>query len=171
MDAKDSKPNPDPSLLTTEQLLRELSSLKATIDAGMDGLRAFTDERFRGISVQISERDATVQKDAQNVKAAVDAAFAAQKEAVSEQNKSNALSILKSETGFEKRIDGIGILISAMQKGLDDKIDDLKTRLTAMESHGKGMGDSGGIVIAVVGILIGIGGLVVAFMMRAAPHV
>ena len=46
------------------------------------------------------------------IEVAVDAALQAAKEAVGEQNKSNALAIAKSEATFTKQIDQIGVLIS-----------------------------------------------------------
>jgi hypothetical protein len=86
----------------------------------------------------------------------VDAALQAAKEAVGEQNKSNALAIAKSEATFTKQIDQIGVLISTLQKGLDEKIDDLRARQTVSESRKAGAGDLWGIIVGVVGIVIAI---------------
>ena len=46
-----------------------------------------------------------------------------------EQNKSNAMAIAKSEATFTKQIDQIGVLITTLQKGLDEKIDDVRFAL------------------------------------------
>ncbi len=183
-------PNPDPTVLTTQQLLREISTsrevletlligVKETLEtriAGMDKaivlLQATTDkfpsyvsgavnqlqelheEKFHSISVQFSERDTRTEQTSRDSKVAVDAALQAAKEAVGEQNKSNALAIAKSEATFTKQIDQIGVLISTMQKGIDDKIDDIKSRLQGIEAHKKGSGDAWAVGMAVFGGLV-----------------
>jgi len=152
---------PDPTALTTQQLLRENFWLRELLETRIDGmdkalqlLQAFADrtpttndvqhevdalrevvfQRLEGIRTQIAERDTTTEKASKDVKSAVDAAFAAAKEAVSEQNKSNALSISKSEAGVTKQIDSIIELIRTTAKGVDDKISDIKERITIIES-------------------------------------
>lgn len=152
----------DPSLLTTQALQREnlwLRDLFETrleaMDKAINLLQAFADRTpttldvqaevtalrevvmvmFGGIKTQLLERDAQTEKASRDVKSAVDAAFAAAKEAVGEQNKSNALSISKSEAGVTKQIDGIVELIRTTSKGTDDKISDIKERITIIESR------------------------------------
>lgn len=160
MDAN-GKPAPDPTTATTSQLLRENFWLRELLETRMQGydkaitlleqfaarqpttmdvqhqvlaLREVTDERFIGIKTQLLERDAQIEKASRDVKSAVDAAFAAAKEAVGEQDKSNALSITKSEGGFTKQIDGLIEIIKTTAKTVDDKIGDMKDRLTIIES-------------------------------------
>jgi hypothetical protein len=57
----------------------------------------------------------------------------AAKEAVAEQNRSFALATGKSETATMKQIDALGLAIQTANKGLDDKIADMKDRLTRIE--------------------------------------
>ena len=57
----------------------------------------------------------------------------AAKEAVAEQNRSFALATGKSETATMKQIDALGLAIQTANKGLDDKIADMKDRLTSIE--------------------------------------
>jgi len=97
-------------------------------------LREVLIEKFEGVRTQLQERDAQTEKASRDVKSAVDAAFAAAKEAVGEQNKSNALAIAKSEAGFTKQIDMLGETNKTNMKGVDDKIGDIKERLTVIES-------------------------------------
>jgi hypothetical protein len=154
----DLVPRPDPTALTTEQLRRELGALREIIEARLDAmdkatvlldeqrggelkhLREFHDEKFRsvdrtlqerddGIDTRFSERDTRSEREARDNKIAVDAAFAAAKEAVAENNKSSALANDKSEAAFTKQIDAILLLIDSKAKASDDKIDDIKTRL------------------------------------------
>ncbi len=202
----DLVPRPDPTLLTTSQLIREITGLKELIYVQfeardqtianlkgeserrlVEGLRdlqhsqELRDEKFRGIYAaleafkeaitgRLNQQDVQTDKAARDVKSAVDAAFAAAKEAVGEQNKSNALSITKSETAFTKSIDQLGELVKTMGKSIDDKIEvikkssddkvsDIKDRLVAMEGRTGGHTEVGnwlalGIstIFAVVGI-------------------
>lgn len=145
-------PVPDPTELTTQALFREITHLDSLFS-----------ERFLRIQTQINERDVQTDKASRDVKSAVDAAFAAAKEAVGEQNKSNALSINKSEAATTKQIEGIFELVRTNTKGADDKISDIKDRLTTIESHSKGVGDglgwiigAGGVIVAVVSVVVSI---------------
>jgi len=131
--------------------------LAAEINRAFEHLRALHGEKFSAIedSIMVFKEtvngrfelgDVQTEKAARDVKSAVDAAFAAAKEAVGEQNKSNALSITKSELAFTKQIDQLGLTVAANGKNTDDKIDaikknsddkleDLKERIAAMESR------------------------------------
>ena len=179
-----SRPVPDPTLLTTQQLLREIFSLKeliftridgmdkgitllqsqadkvpsiAVVNASVEALRQYFEEKFHSISIQFTERDTRTESSARDSKVAVDAALQAAKEAVGEQNKSSALSIAKSEAATTKQIDQISLIINATTKGTDDKIDDLKTRLTAMEGARSGGRDAGSVVVQVIAAIASLG--------------
>jgi Fe2+ transport system protein B len=183
-------PNPDPTIRTQENLLREIATATELVEARIDGLKSVLEtrlngmdkaielvqkqtdkfpsqvldgikqlqslheEKFRSIETQFLERDTRTEQTSRDSKVAVDAALQAAKEAVGEQNKSNALAIAKSEATFTKQIDQIGVLISTLQKGLDDKIDDIKGRLGTIESTRKGMGDLWGILVGLAGLAI-----------------
>jgi len=175
-------PSPDPTTLTTAALRESIGALRELIGARLDGLEKATDlvretishrseaikdevrnlqklheEKFRRIDTQIAERDTRSEQTSRDSKVAVDAAFAAAKEAVGEQNKSNALSIAKSEAATMKQFD---LLIGAMATGgksVDDKIDDIKQRISVIEttrtaSH-EGVSNLGTMVL---GVLVGL---------------
>ena len=72
---------------------------------------------------------------------AVDAAFAAQKEAASEQNKSNTLAISKSEASTAETINKLNQLFQTTMGSLSDKIDDLRQRVAAVEQQKVGAND------------------------------
>jgi len=97
-------------------------------------LREVTMEKFSGVATQFEQLALQMDKAARDVKSAVDAAFAAAKEAVGEQNKSNALSIEKSERAVAKLIDGINDTVKTIIKAVDDKFNDVKERITIIES-------------------------------------
>ena len=94
-------------------------------------------EKFLSIEKQFAERDVRTEQAAGAVKIAVDAALQAQKEAAGEQNRSNTLAQTKSETATTKQIDQLSVLIQNVTKAFDDKIGDVKDRLTRIEGKGE----------------------------------
>lgn len=186
VEPKTSRPDPDPTVLTTAQTQREVAALKElfvtrleAMDKGIVLLQAFADkspttaavaqsvesleklhaEKFKSIETQFKERDVRTEQMAKVSDLAVNAAFAAAKEAVGEQNKSNALSIAKSEAATAKQIDGILASITTATKTSDDKFSDLKDRLQALESQKKGAGDLLGYIIGIGGVLVALGAI------------
>jgi hypothetical protein len=158
------KPDPDPTLLTTQALLREIGSLKELFDTRFDGvehtvemmqksldlvhimidekvknLKDLTDEKFAGVDKRFSEARYLTEQTSRNDKLALDAALQAQKEDVGKQNDSNNASISKTEVLFTKQIDG-----------LNDKIDDIKSRFIANDSQSKGKSEG----ISLIGALV-----------------
>src|SRR5271163_46358 len=105
MDRDDRRPVPDPTLLTTQQLLRELSTLRELIFTRLDAMdratsllsetvnrtptvvqteishvRELTGERFTAIDQQFRERDIRTEKADKASKEALDAALLSAKE-------------------------------------------------------------------------------------------
>jgi hypothetical protein len=122
-------PNPDPSLLTTEQLFREINALKelvevhlATIDHKLAHARELNDEKFVAVSDKFIDN-----------KIAVDKAFEASEKAMA-----------KTETTFTRQIEAS-----------DARIGDVKERLTILESRSQGktegIGAIGALVMGAVG--------------------
>ena len=109
----------------------------------MENLKTLHQEKFDSIATQFQERDTRTEQTSRDSKVAVDAALQAAKEAVGEQNKSNALAIAKSEATFTKQIDQIGVLVTSMGKGFDDKVDDIKSRLRRWNLKERGLVTSG----------------------------
>jgi hypothetical protein len=181
-----SRPVPDPTVLTTQQLNREILSLKELLAARFEGydkaiellqaradkspsidvvdvnvksLGALVDEKFKGVQIQFQERDIRTEQTSRDSKVAVDAALQAAKEAVGEQNKSSALAIAKSEAATTKQIDSIVLLIQSSNKGIDDKIDDMKNRLTTIEgakAGGKEQTQSISTVVAIIAAIVSV---------------
>jgi len=162
-ETKDLRPVPDPTLLTTQQLLRENLWLREVLETRLNGmdkaiellqsgadkfparidekiasLQQVHEEKFNSIQLQFKERDVRTEQTAKDSKVAIDAALQATKESSVEQNKSFALATAKSEAGFSKQIDQLGVLIQTTTKAFDDKIDDIKERLTRSEGVGSG---------------------------------
>jgi hypothetical protein len=117
------KPDPDPTLLTTQALLREIASIKELFDARLKSidekvahLKELEQKDINMIEIQFRERDTRTEQTAKGNKEAIDAAFAAAKEGVG-----------KQEVLFTKQIDA-----------MNDKIEDVKTRFIANEGHSIG---------------------------------
>lgn len=186
---KGSAPIPDPTVLTTQQLLREVLALKELFDSRFSSydkaitllqavadrtqsigvieervksLSGLYDEKFRSIATQFTERDTRTEQTSRDSKVAVDAALQAAKEAVAEQNKSSALAIAKSEAATAKQIDQLGVAFSATTTGITDKIDDIKDRITTIEGRGTGRHDAWGYAAGGFGLLIGLASVLVA---------
>ncbi len=165
----------DPSVLTTQQLWREVAVLKELLNNRIeavekavkvshdDYVRVPTDvqkyvgalerlheEKFNSVEKQFKERDTRVYQTATDTKLAVDAALQAAEKAVG-----------KSEASTVKQIDAQSLLISNTAKSLDGKIDDVKDRLTRIEGQGMGRQEQGraskdvwGYVAGGIGLLI-----------------
>jgi hypothetical protein len=167
------------------------------IDA-VSQLQKIQDERFRSIETQFTEKDKRLEQTSTDSKVAIAAALQAQKEAVgqqnesnslaiakseaaiatalqaqkeavSQQNESNSLAIAKSEAAFTKQIDQIATLIGVGQKNADDKFDDIKSRLQAIEGRSTGAHDVWGYVFGAIGLLIGLA-TVATTLLRPAIH-
>ncbi len=177
-----SVPVPDPTILTTQALLREIESLSErmahddnnmlqliqskldgviiridgndtavrllrdgndkvplAITSAVENLKMLHDEKFLSVETKFEERDKRADQTSRDSKVAVDAALKAQQEAFSEQNKSSALAISKSEASTTKQIDQIGSNIALLAKAIDDKVADIKDRLTKIESIALGV--------------------------------
>jgi len=99
-------------------------------------------EKFRGLDAQFTERDVRARENKADGTRMVDAAFAAQKEAVAEQNKYIAATNLKSEQNITKQIDATTLLVQTTGNALTGKIDDIKERLTSLEGVRNGEKDT-----------------------------
>ena len=152
--SKELLPRPDPTVLTTQQLLREVSSVREILEARLNGmdkaitlLQAAVDrsptipqvyaeftEKFNSINIQFIQRDVRFEQTRIDSKLAIDAALQAAKEAVEEQNRSSSVAVAKSEAATTKQMDSIVEMIQTNTKSLDDKINDLKDRLAVTAS-------------------------------------
>lgn len=168
-DPQSSVPVPDPTLLTTQALMREIAGLKELVFSRLDSSDQLTQERFRGVERQFSERDTRTTQSEVASKEAIAAALQAAKEAVGEQAKNFTLSIDKSETATVKQIDAVKQNSETAIAGATSQINDLKERTTRIESLGIGVAtqktessNSTSLMFAGFGVLVGVSGLVVA---------
>lgn len=136
--AKDMRPVPDPTELTRLASDRLEGMLRQHIDTEVAHLDELTQTRLTA-EAEISKQrfillDARTAEQKQDTTNALNAALAAQKEAVAAQTASSEKSITKSETATTERIKGVETLLQTSSKATDDKISDLKERIVAIES-------------------------------------
>lgn len=133
-----SRPVPDPTVLTTQQLYREIESAREMTETLIDGLREILDEKFSSIDrqLQLVEQQRVEQK--QDTKAAVDAALTAQKEAVKEQTTASERAIAKSEASTTKQLEQLSETFATAIRGLTQLVDDLKERTGRIEAIKQG---------------------------------
>lgn len=155
MGEQDQRPTPDPTVLTTEQLLREVERVKDLLMAELSGLHETVTEKFRSVDQQLSlvERQRVEQK--KDTKDAVDAALTAQKEAVREQTAASERAIAKSEAATTKQIEQLTITFTTAIKGVTDLLSDTKDRVGKIESVRQGAGDALGVSANVAAFLVG----------------
>jgi hypothetical protein len=134
-------------IILLEQITEAREQVKSLLDLRIDSLIETVSVLKTTVNERFTQGDVQTEKAARDVKSAVDAAFAAAKEAVGEQNKSNALSIAKSEVATTKQIDQLSEnlrisvqntndKIESINKNFDDKYTDIKDRIVAMEARG-----------------------------------
>jgi len=175
-----SLPVPDPTQLTTDALLREISHLRelltARIESAEDSQNAYEQahaeahriratevaqaiehltelcaERFAGIQTQLVERDSRVQESSQASKDAIAAALAAQKEAVA-----------KSEESTKEQLASIKSENATTVASLESKIENVKELIgTAGVQAGQQAGRGAGLDLAATRTFAAIG-LVIA---------
>jgi hypothetical protein len=143
-------PNPDPTVLTTAALLREVAAVRELFDQRMadrdreftalirerdgqsEALQRLLEARIESESRVTEERFVSAERNRLEQKSdtqkAVDAALQAQKEAVREQTTASALSIAKSEAATAKQLEQQQITTSTALQSLRQSIDEMKER-------------------------------------------
>jgi chromosome segregation ATPase len=198
-------PIPDPTVLTTEQLVRAIAAERDYVNGQIDVLRErlhgidratellnetvnrvptdlqkaivqmreLSDEKFASVAKQFQERDTRSERESRDNKVAVDAAFAAQKEAASEQNKSNTLAIDKSEKATAETLNKQADLFKSTTDALAAQIQDLKERVTIAESRKMGGNEAVtagraavAFAISLVLVVIAVAGFIIALAVK-----
>lgn len=169
--SSDTRPIPDPTVLTTaastrlEEMLRNLIQMEITHQNDL-----FT-ERLLGLSRQLMTQftmlEARTAEQKHDTTNALNTTLAAQKEAVA-----------KSETATTERIRSVETLLATSTRAMDEKVSDIKNRVIAMEAvklgtvEGaeavrQGISSTQAIIASVVGVslvLVTIGSIVIAIL-------
>lgn len=149
----DSRPVPDPTVLTTEQLHREIGAVREVILNEISHVETRSTERFNAIAERTKEQK-------EDGRLALDAAFQSAKDAVALQTEASDKAIAKSEAATTKQIDALGVVVEKSTQTTNEKIDDLKTRLDKLEGARVGSQTSTTQLIAWVTVAIALAGVV-----------
>lgn len=163
-------PVPDPTLLTTQQLNREIQSLKDLFDCRLD-------ELAKRIEVNVGTLQRLEKTVDDHQAFAVTTAIKVNQLAVELKGFQDYTTTAgnKSDNSVSKQIDSLATILATTSKAIDDKITDLKDRVTRTEGRGEGTIErqathqaSFSNVTAVVGliaaIIFGIAGFVIGAM-------
>ncbi len=156
----------------------EMAAQREFILSKIDNVAAVNAEKFEAIATQFTERDTRTEQAAQESRISLDAALAAAKEAVSEQNKANTLAIGKSEDATKERLDSLATLGQTTTAALQAQVNDLKGRLDRGEGMGAGAQanhvvqredrlDTRTLMFSIIAAVIGIVGIAFAIL---SPH-
>jgi hypothetical protein len=143
-----------------------IKSARELMEVEIQKLAEVTTERFIGIASQFSERDTRTDQRAGDTKLAVDAAFAAAKEATA-----------KIEAGFTKQIDAMITIIDTKTGNLAGGLGDIKERMTTIEARTQGISlanadhrnvavDNRGLFFGLIGIVTGVGAILIAILLH-----
>lgn len=136
-----------------------VSHVKEVLEIRIADADKLKDEKFANIEKRLDLVEQSRVEQKKDTATAVDAALKAAKEAVQEQNSSNVLAINKSEAATTKQIDQQAELIRQISKGFDEKISDIKERL----SKGDGKSQGGKDVMDMIKLVIIIAGFFIAY--------
>jgi hypothetical protein len=146
-------PIPDPTILTTEQLHREIAALREFVLGEIKHVKQINDERFRAVEAQFVQHLERTKEQKTDTQQAVQSALTSAKELVAQRNDASERAIAKSEQATVKQIDALAVLLEKSSEAKDEKIGDLKARLDRLEGKAQGTQMSYGMVFAVVGAL------------------
>ncbi len=183
-------PIPDPTVLTTQQLQREIAASRDLVEVRIEGIREVFETRLEAMdkTVQLfapeasdmfrelhGERFASIEKQFIGWDVRISEATAASQKAIDASLQAAEKAVGKMESAFIKQFDQIIMLMTTQQKGFDDKIENeksgrqsLENRVQAIESQKKGGGDILMAVSIFVGLLLS-AGLIIATLLLM-PH-
>jgi hypothetical protein len=154
-----AEPKPDPTLLTTASLLREIANLKElqganleVVSSSLDGLTKRFDHKYVESAADIQHLRELVferiegmrelsRQAREDSKISLDAAFRSAKEAGD-----------KAEQSFAKQIEALSERTEAASKATNEKIDRLTSRLDTGEGKSKGAGDLWAYLVGAAGL-------------------
>jgi hypothetical protein len=182
-DTQDIRPVPDPTALTMEASARLEAMLRILIATEIQHEQKLVDQKLAEIRTILAMLDSRTAEQKKDTKDALDAALAAAKEAVANQSTSSEKSITKSETATIERIKAVETLLTQSTIASNDKVDDLKSRIVAIEavklgnveqdttirSRGVDMRGNMAIIISIITSVISVVGVVVAIIIATKP--
>lgn len=120
--------------IANQLLNEEVNRVPSKLSQAVENIEKVMDERFASIATQFKERDIRAEREARDNKVAVDAAFAAQKEAAAKQDEANAKAIDKSERATSETIKTNQELTKSTTDALVKGLDEAKLAITRLET-------------------------------------
>lgn len=131
-DQQGSRPVPDPTILTTEALTREIAHVKELFG-----------EKFLSVAKQLENAEEQRREQKADTAKAIDAALQAQGEAAN-----------KSEAAIEKRLEGLALTFNNGLGNLGEGVKGVENRLTRIEAIKIGGNESRAGLYAAIGVAI-----------------
>jgi len=162
----DSRPVPDPTALTTEQLHREIGALREFVLGEVHHVREISQVKFGAVENQLASVAERTAEQKADTKAALDAALQAAKDAVALQTEASDKAIAKSEAAVTKVIDGLVVQMDKSLEAIREQLNDLKLRLGGLENikttEDKGFTKSNAVIGLIISAIVVIVTVVVA---------
>lgn len=117
---------------------KQIAGLREYLEGKIECDKELKEEKFKYIIERFDIIEQARQEQKRDTATAIDAALRSAKEAVIEQNSNNNNNINKSENNMTKQLEQIGRQMTEQFRAHDDKINDVKDRLTKAESTSTG---------------------------------
>jgi hypothetical protein len=162
-----SRPVPDPTVLTTEALTRQIANLKELVETKIDGETEVNKQKFRSIDAQFTAIEAWRQEQKIDTKTAVDAALSAAEKGRRDAAEASDKAIAKSETAAKEQMNQQTQTFGERTKSMEGTISDLKDRVLRIEAMTVGITqnraetrvqrqDSQSLIFALIGVAISV---------------
>jgi hypothetical protein len=159
-------PNPDPSIITTARLAEAVSVINFRMDTVREEIRRWVDslqllheEKIKGAEDKTANLDRVVQTRLAGSETALNAAMAASDKVVAKIETGVGAIMNEMKASFTKQIDS-----------LDEKIDDLKERMSESGGHKQGTSQMIAWIIAAIAALAAVA-MFITVLSRPAPEV
>jgi len=163
----ETRPSPDPTALTSAQLFRELSSLRAILETRLDGMdkaiallqraserqRSEVELRVAQLQALHAEKFRSIDNQFVASKQAVESALQSSEKSAAEKNTLQSLAIAKAEATVADQLKVLYTSIGNVERNLNDKVLAVKERQDRMDGQASGISGSWIVLIGVFGIL------------------
>lgn len=187
----DSRPIPDPTQLTTQQLVREISALKELIFTRLDAI----DRATELLAADVHRQPTEITTHVGHLKELITARFMERdlrndqyslytKEALQEARNSALLALVEAKESLNKRFDiaenqangldeRVRMLMprsesEALHKAHEGRIGQIVERLNARDERGKGMSQGWVAMVAAVSLVATVAGVIMMIVSRAS---